>query len=339
MTHNIYQRILATIVLLLTGCANAMTTIVTKFDWGATESAPKHYPMEIIQGNFIYHGEKDSGLYIPSGGTLTKGWGKPISSHSVGEKYKPLPDRLKIFFFSYAEKQFYKGEFDLPYDEIIAMFRQSVVDNKDKPYPVFRIMVGIAPGGAVAVWVVTLDYYKEVFFGQAEKIDLDPSRAFRLPFKDEADTDKYIHDGLVEAISSEELESIKKHGIPFDLWSKYRNRYKWAPKILGGGKHLSATFINGESIRKWLNFEDINANEFMVVPRNMSFETTVNGIETIFEIYFDEKETMKAFEKLSESGEPIYMEFTPRRPRTAIGIRLYNENEFIELKKFHSTDW
>lgn len=156
-------------VLLLYGCNSAMTKNVTKFEWDATESAPKRYPMEIIQGDFIYHGEKERGLYIPSGGTLTKGWGEPISSHTTSEDYKPLPDRLKIYFFSYAEKQFYKGEFDLPYDEMIAMFRKSVEDNKDKPYPVFSIMAGIAPGGAVAVWVITLDYYKEVFLVRQKK--------------------------------------------------------------------------------------------------------------------------------------------------------------------------
>jgi hypothetical protein len=54
-----------------------MTKNVTKFEWDATESAPKHYPMEIIQGDFIYHGEKERNLYIPSGGTLTKSiWGQ-----------------------------------------------------------------------------------------------------------------------------------------------------------------------------------------------------------------------------------------------------------------------
>jgi hypothetical protein len=40
----------------------------TKFDWGATESAPKHYPMEIIRGTFIYHGEAEKGLYVPAVG-------------------------------------------------------------------------------------------------------------------------------------------------------------------------------------------------------------------------------------------------------------------------------
>ncbi len=342
MMHKVNPRWLLAVITLLTGCANAMTTTnTTKFEWDATESAPKHYPMEIIQGDFIYHGEKERGVYVPSGGTLDSGWGDPISSHTVGDQYKPLPDRLKITFFSYAEKQFYKGEFELPYEEMIAMFRQSVEDNKDKPYPVFRIMVGIAPGGAVAVWVITLDYYKEVFFGQAEKIDLDPSRAFRLPFKDEVDADKYMQDGLVEALTPEELESIGKDGIPFDLWSRYRNLYRWVPVVKRGSsrKYVTALFLNGEFERKWYNFEDINTNEPRPVPAKMTFKAVANGVDTIFKIEFDEQETIKAFEKLGANGEQVFMEFIPSLPRTQAKVRLYNENESIELKKYISRDW
>ncbi len=77
----------------------------TEFDWYATESAPKYYPMEIRQGTFYYKG-KDHGLYIPSGGTLRAGWGEMNSLHVTGPDKKPLPDRVEVIFFSYAEKQF-----------------------------------------------------------------------------------------------------------------------------------------------------------------------------------------------------------------------------------------
>ncbi len=171
-------KVILTIYLLsISGCDNDMSKNDTKFVWDATESAPKHYPMEIIRGTFVYQGEEEHGLYIPSGGTLKAGWGEPISSHVTGEKNKPLPDRLDIIFFSYAENQFYKGEFELPYEKILAFFRQGVADNPDNP-TYSSIMAGIAPGGVVAVWVIGRESYHEVFFGRAEKIDLDPGRAF-----------------------------------------------------------------------------------------------------------------------------------------------------------------
>src|SRR5690625_444757 len=105
----------ALMVLLTAGCGAADSS--DKFDWKATESAPKNFPIQIINGTFIYHGRSDgAGLYVPSGGLLDKGWGEMISSHIVGPDLKPLPDRLKITFFSYLEDQFYEGVFDLPYE-------------------------------------------------------------------------------------------------------------------------------------------------------------------------------------------------------------------------------
>ncbi len=159
---------------------NAKAGNTTEFDWYATECSPKHYPMEIREGAFYYKGRKD-GLYIPSGSTLHDGWGEMISHHVTGEKLKPLPDRMEIYFYSYAESQFYHGKFDLPYEKILAMFRQGYEENPEEPYYSY-IMAGVAPGGVVSVW---LGGYRiqEVFFGQAEKVELGASEGFDLPLE------------------------------------------------------------------------------------------------------------------------------------------------------------
>ena len=91
--NSIWKASFSILLLCLTGISTAMSNNDTKFEWLATESAPEHYPMKIIQGTFIYHGETERGLYVPSGGTLSSGWGHGISNHIVGEKLKPLPDR------------------------------------------------------------------------------------------------------------------------------------------------------------------------------------------------------------------------------------------------------
>ncbi len=312
----------------------------TRFEWDATESAPKHYPMEIIRGNFIYRGETELGLYIPSGGTLNDGWGDPVSSHVTGEKYKLLPDRLKITFFSYAEMQFYQGEFDLPYEKILSLFRQGAADNPKRP-TIKRIMAGIAPGGTVAVWAIGKGGYHEVFFGQAEKIELDPSRAFALPFKDKAASDAYIAKQLVNSLTQEERDSLKKNGIPFELWSRYRNRYDWLPLIKGGHSrdYVNVGYLNAETEPRWREFESNDTGNLRPVPKRLSFQAVVGGIDTIFRVNFDETETMKAFEKLGSDGQKLYLEFSPTLPRSKTTVRLYNDEESIPLKKFHSEDW
>ena len=323
----------STLLILATGSSLAMSK--TKFEWDATESAPKHYPMKIIDGTFVYRGETDTGLYIPSGGNLKAGWGNPISSHVTGAQFKPLPDRLKIIFFSYSEKQFYKGDFALPYDTILSLFRDGIAADEDNPI-YSRIMAGIAPGGAVAVWV-TGAKTTEVFFGHAEKIELDPSVAFRVPFESKQESDNYTRKVLEGLLNSEELESIKKDGAPFGLWARYRNRYDWTATFTQGPPaHAHAIFVNGEYEREWSLAGNVKQNTAYPVPLRLNFYSMVQEQKVLYTVTFDEFETMAAFERLGAGGKKVYLEFEPRIPRSDIKARLYNDKESIELKKFVS---
>ena len=47
---------------------------------------------------------------------------------------------------------------------------------------------------------------------------------------------------------------------------------------------------------------------------------------------------MAAFEKLGANGKKVTLEFEPRRPRSQLKVRLYNEKESIELKKINSEE-
>lgn len=333
-----HWKICFTTILLLTGCSNTMSKNDTTFEWGATESAPSHYPMEIIHGNFVYHGENEQGLYIPSGGTLKAGWGNPISSHSVGERYKRLPDRLKITFFSYAEKQFYQGDFELPYEKILALFKEGVTVNEEDPI-YDRIMAGIAPGGVVVVWLTGTNT-TEVFFGQAQKIELDHSRAFALPFTSREDSDAYIMEGLVEALTPEALESLKKNGIPFGLWSRYRNRYDWLPTLSEGYRpeYFKVLFVNGEHKKRWVDFEKYETEILPAVPSRISFQTMMMDKVKIFSVHFDEFETMSAFERLGSEGQKLKLVFELKLPKKQTIVRLYNDKESIVLKKVNIDD-
>jgi len=338
MHKKIWQNSITTFLLFMTGCTNAMSKSTTKFEWEATESAPKHYPMEIIKGTLIFQGEAEKGLYIPSGGTLTAGWGRAISAHSSGDNPLPLPDRLKIIFFSYGEKQFYKGEFELPYEKILTLFREGVAANKENP-TYRRIMVGVAPGGAVAVWVKGVQT-TEVFFGEAQKVVLNPGVAFGLPFESEEQKDAYLAKQLVNVLNQEELDSLKKDGIPFGLWSRYRNLYQWIPTFTDGhsSEQYSVISINGENkrVNSFTNKEELN--EMRPVPINIGFHTMMNGEKYVYIVNFDEVEMMEAFEKLGANRQMVRIEFDPQLPRSHTKIRLYNDKESIELKKFKIKD-
>ena len=255
---------LTSIVGLIIGCGdNAVSKEakeITTFDWYAVATAPRDYPMEVIRGTFYYKGE-DYGLDIPSGGTLNVGWGESASAYDVGPKFKPLPDRLEVTFYSYPERQVYRGSFELPYEKILEMFQKRQVEKPDRPY--ISILLGIAPGGVVAVWLYG-GGVTEVFFGHAEKIQLSPNAAFGLPFQSQEQADHYIESALAESVTPEQLAYIKKYGPPFGAWDRFRQLFRWAPVYKDGKApyrtEMPATFINGEFYQIPTKFTDEDAN-------------------------------------------------------------------------------
>lgn len=317
-----------------------MKNNATEFKWYATESAPEHYPMEIRQGTFFYKGQKQ-GLYIPSGGTLNAGWGQMISSHVTGPEKKPLPDRVEVLFFSYTERQFYHGKFDLPYDLMLAEFRKAYQEQPDEPY-YDAVMVGVAPGGAVSVWLEG-SRRKEVFFGQAEKMDLDVRSGLAVPFGSKAESDAYLEKQLVNVLDAEELASLKKNGVPFGTWARYRKLYRWAPAYVAGkittDKELIANYLNGERYRMPSVLSDDMINVPRPLPREVKFSVTMGQESLFYVIHFEEFELMDAFEKLGVHGEKMYLEFDPQVPRPKTVVRVKNSTETIELKKTRTEDW
>jgi len=317
---------------------------VTNFKWYAVATAPRGYPMKVINGTFYYKGQ-DVGAYIPSGGTIAQGWGKSSSVYVGGDEIPPLPDSVEVEFYSYAENQFYHAKFALPYDDILAKFQQQLKDDPDMLYDEF--LLGIAPGGAISVWIKG-PRTTEVYFGQAEKTEMTPSAAFELPFKSKEQSDHYIESALAESVTPEQLVSIKTKGAPIGAWARFRHLYKWAP-VYKDGKNatkpqMPVDFLNGESYWIPTHFNEELASTPKPLPLHLEFRAQVTKDEIPFYIVdFEPVELMEAFEKLGAHGEKVYIEFDAQIPVTNMKIRVYNDTkpkdaktpkEFIELKKF-----
>lgn len=292
--------------------------------------------MEVVNGTFFYEGQ-DYGLTIPSGGTLTQGWGKSASAYLIGAKFKPLPDRVGVTFYSYAENQFYRGEFALPYDKILGMFQQQLKTVPDDAYG--EILLGIAPGGSVAVWLKG-PHTKEVFFGQAERIEMSPEAGFKLPFTSKEQSDGYVERALAESVTPDQLVYIKQHGAPVGAWARFRNLYKWIPTYKDGKvatkREIPIEFLNGENFWIPAEFNEKLANVPKPLPRRLKFRVQITTEESVFYVIdFEPFELMEAFEKLGANGEKVYIEFYPQVPVERMKIRVYNQKESVELKNVH----
>lgn len=274
-----------------------------KFDWLASDSGPKGYPMEIIRGDLLL--SNGGSLYIPNGRTLHKGWGNMESLHVVGPELKPLPTGLEITFFSYAEDTFYRGSFDLPYDDILALFREGYYSPKTRAETSYEhIVTGVAPGGVVALWLLGTDRRTEVFYGQAEKVDIPWSDVVQNP---DITREDYVRLELEESLSPGELENIKRDGIPFGRWDGYRKLYDWQP-VVDTARPLGLisviSYFNGELDYLRYPLDEKIARRQRPIPDEISFLwRSSKGKAYWVKYYFDEAEIFAVFDKLSAGGK------------------------------------
>ncbi len=312
---------------------------MNKFEWQATESAPRNYVMTIIGGNLSYHDDSGS-LYVPDKSNIDHGWGKGASSHIVGPDRKPLPKRLAIGFFSYTENQFYEGIFDLPYDKILKMFQDGYYSpNEGGEVTYQQVVVGVAPGGAVAVWLRGIDKTTEVFFGQAEKIE---GRWGSLTNATHITREEYVRKSILYSLKTPEaVAALHQNGVPIGLWNTYRTRYLWQPVLTGiqlkKGLINHVQYFNGE--RDYLNYplEAAIAASTRAVPKELHFVGAppgATGKPKLVELYFNEAEIFDAFKKLGPNNQPLQLEIRNEviDGNNKFTIWLRNDKDKIELK-------
>ena len=312
-----------------------MNLFTSKYIYQASESAPKKNVMTIVAGSLNYDG---GSRYIPNGSALDNGWGTGKSSHVVTDS-EPLPKSLGVLFFSYTENQFYRGRFDLPYDNIAKLFKEGHYSPKEEKHITYdSFVVGVAPGGAVAVWAESLDKTTEVFFGQAEKVEEDWSIISSNPnISREEFNRRRIKESLV---TPEAIAALLKNGPPIGLWSRYRTRYSWQPVFTGmtlkNGRISTIMYFNGE--RDYLDYplDKTNAASTRAIPSEMVFVGAPPGTKNkLVELYFNEPEIFDAFKKLGSNNQSLQLEMRAEvvAGKSSFTIHLRNDKESIQLKR------
>lgn len=311
---------------------------MNKFEWQATESAPRGYVMTIVSGSLHYHDGSGS-LYVPDGSDIQGGWGIGISSHVVGDDLKPLPNKLSITFFSYTENQFYRGKFDLPYDKILALFQKGFYSpNNEKHITYDNIIVGVAPGGAVAVWLWGYEKITEVFFGQAEKVDLPWTT---LTSATHMTREAYVRDSIEDSLKTPQaIESLRKNGVPFGLWNGYRTRYNWQPLFtnmpLLDKRITLIKYFNGEQDYIDYPLEKDLAAATRAVPKEMVFVWDQPKAKPLrIKLFFDEAEMFNTFKKFATDNLPLQLEMRIAivNGKNDFTVWLRNEKNAVEIKQ------
>lgn len=272
-----------------------------RYDWLPTESAPLTYPMEIVRGDLVF--PDGSSIYIPDKKVFHNGWGELGSTHVVGDETKPVPGTLDITWFSYTEDKFYAGVFELPSETMLTLFNRGFVGPVTGGRTTYhRIIVGLAPGGHISVWLAGEGIVVEVAAFTAAEANV---RWRAVLDNDQISRADYVRMVLEETLGPEGLARLAREGVPTGLWERYRRRYPWTIEVVGAAPISARTgAFNGERE----NIDLIKRRpprELRAVPRQIKLDwRSASGRKLTATFDLDEPQVFQAFEKLMAAGDP-----------------------------------
>lgn len=285
------------VVLLMTASCNSQQKTMEKYEWRPTANAPKYYAAEIISGDFYL--EDGSSVYIPKGHTLMTGWGKTGAAHFVGDDLKPIPSKFDIKWVSYLEEKFYGGTFQLPKEKIATLFRKGYIDENNQKDNYSSIVLGLAPGGIISVWMLGAGNTIEIERFQASEIEMT-IKEFK-PYVSKT-LDEYLKT-IKSIIIEEDIKgAVDVNNIPFGLWDTYRKKYNWNLEVIFKSERkinfhaFGLEFFNGEEFYTHPTNDLIKADTERPVPKAAYLKwKDVNDNKFGAKVFFNEKEIFQLF--------------------------------------------
>ena len=325
-----------------------------EYEWGIAVNTPIGYPIRfyaaMVGGRPIVRE-----LYTKK---EEPDWGNAYGYESLS--MDKLPKSVDMVWLSYKEDCFYRLKTAIDYEKIEKLFREGYEErlpNGEVKHTTYNtVVVGIAPGGVVVLWVGNA-YFKITEIGryQAEKIDLKEPPGLdsheRLIFSKE-DREEVLNSDLT--IPKAVREANKNKPIPFDLWDSYRDhQYQWFSTFeVPEGKmgDVGYRYWNGEAgttlYTKFTSFmgkQDIFYLEESIQKRplfkNLLFYyKTQNGQKYLAELSFDWEAVVAAYKKVfGEDADKVtaHLDIRVNRANTYLTFQLIGDNgkqTFLEPK-------
>ena len=280
------------------------------YEWYPQSSAPRGYLAEFVYANLLYG--RDESIYVPSVGSRHGSWGWAGGLHIVGPERKQIPHRLSLAWMSFNENKFYAGEFDLPVKEIEALFRvqgrngRGIADQRDR-----YIIVGVAPHGAVSVWVAAHQGQFLVGSYIAEEIDMSIKQ---LVPNVELSRYAYVSATVEDYLKRYPEMADMLQSPPPDYWSSiYLAEYVWRPIFdFPNGTVIEAVtieFFNGETLFVQGDDPLITSYSERAVPRYMRIHWRDGEQHFALHIDFVDLETLRAFQYAAEPAHVGALDF------------------------------
>ena len=352
------------IALWLTGCwgykakqNKANTNAEPEYEWGVAVNTPIGYPIRFyaaMVGGRPIVGELYTEKEEPD-------WGNAFGYESTS--MDKLPKSVDMVWLSYKEDCFYRLKTAINYEKIAKLFREGFnqrVPNGEVRHKTYdTIVVGIAPGGVVVLWV-GYGYLPLTEIGryQAEKIELREPEGLdnhqRLIFS-KKDREEVLNSNTI--IPEDFREANKNKPIPFGLWDSYRdNQYQWYPTFeIPNGRigDVDYQYWNGEADTFFFtDFIALEGQKDVFAPQELYHDIrklplfkeirftykAEDGIKYGMKIEFDWEDILTTYKKVfGERPEELkaHLDIRMNRINSYLTVRLVGDNgkeAFIEPK-------
>jgi hypothetical protein len=273
-----------------------------QYHWIGSVVTANGYPAEVHTGH-LSSGKKYLAS-LPKTGVLKDSWdqdGTPMMSGGSG-----VPTEFALTWVSYADKKFWKVEASLDSNKMLALFEKGIdgFDGYHEKYvndPYDNIVVAVAPGGIVAVFLTGQRRRVEVGYYQARETFVDVNN-----FYDNADRDtqQQFFDWWYDHIVPETTKAyISKHGIPYKLWDINRQKYNWRFLVElydheDNETRRSCVYLNGEEDQKF----DTTLYAFEEKPLPWRVRFAFNTSKKWAETEFDSTELRSVFREMTKDN-------------------------------------
>lgn len=300
-------------------------------DWLPTECAPDDAPAYVVEGLLSYPGGT---VELPARRIASNGWGRRGSTRLVGDLRKPAPDGLQLTWFSYREDRAWQGRFVLPQARIETLMAKGVIAGPQrKRQPWDRVVVGMAPGGAVAVWLSAGATTCEVATFRAAPVELPWERVLDNPA---IPREQHAREVLAEATPVASALARAEMGDPIKTWLRRHTPWHWAPSV---ARHVDATRLvvrgwNGE-FEPFLVDGAFPPRTRRAAPRELQFDWTDRaGARRGAQVHVDEDEVYRAFARLAGPAGtlPITLHLEPEADGRELAVVLRSRHGTLRLR-------
>ncbi|MEO6833020.1 MAG: DUF2931 family protein [Chitinophagaceae bacterium] len=304
MASKLMTNPLFSLLLILFSCNPPHSTMQEqKYDWNATVCAPKAFPIELLS---VHIKLSDSGgVQLMPKALIANGWGELGSTELGGDDTKAMPIEMEVKWFSYVERKGYKGTFKLDPTRFQSLFKSGLITPADDEKKSFDyIVIGLAPLGAVSIWLAGSGVEAEVAQFKATEMEVG-GKEFLGSY---TSIETYATDIVKKSLPSRNVQMSNVPMAEMTKWTGiYRQNYNWYWNIIATVKtnNLLADYFNGESIY-WPQMPDSTTILNTPLPKQAAVDWTDSEAKKhATEFNFDETELFAAFNKLGEDNEPI----------------------------------